>query len=294
MLSPALFTKGFNRDVFEKDADVSSQAGRKVLVEDNLKFQGVDTTAYAREGFVHSVESCGTVDGPGIRFVVFLSGCPLRCCYCHNPDTRKRSSGEPLTSKQLLKRLEPYREFLSQAGGGVTISGGEPMCQQAFVLEVIRGCHAMGLSVAIDTAGSVGRATIAELVQEADLFLLDIKCMDPMRYRAMTGGKLESTLEFALMLNEFRRPVWIRYVFVPGHTGQREDVLALCNFLKPLTNVERVEMLPFHNLGSYKWKELGLSYPLEGVEEPSESQCKQVEEYFSEGGIELGFAAKGC
>lgn len=178
-------------------------------------------------GLVHSVESCGTVDGPGIRFVLFLSGCSLRCRYCHNPDTSYVRRGRLRSAGDVLREIARYRDFLQAAGGGVTLSGGDPLFQPDFTGAVLKGCRKLGLHTCLDTSGHLGVNAGEEMLADTDLVLLDIKAWNPERYRSLTGGELRPTLEFAERLASLRKPVWLRYVLVPGVTDNLEEIEGL-------------------------------------------------------------------
>lgn len=241
--------------------------------------------APAVTGLVHSAESCGTVDGPGIRFVLFLSGCSLRCRYCHNPDASYVRRGRNRTAADVLEEIERYRDFLKAAGGGVTLSGGDPLFQPAFSKAVLKGCKALGLHTCLDTAGHLGTNADDALLEHTDLVLLDIKAWNPDRYRDLTGGELRPTLEFAERLAILRKPVWLRYVLVPGLTDNMEDIAGLARYARGLGNVERVDVLPFHQMGRFKWDELKLDYVLRNVPEPLAELIEEARQCFREAGF---------
>lgn len=231
-------------------------------------------------GRIHSLESCGTVDGPGLRFVVFTQGCPLRCLYCHNPDCRNYHDGREVTVEEIMAEIRKYRSFLRN--GGVTISGGEPLMQPTFVAEVLRQCQAMGLHTALDTSGYVVLEAAKPVVAHADLVLLDIKSYDPNLYQQVTSVSLEPTLTFARYLADIHKPTWIRFVLVPGLTDPESNVTGLANFVATLPNVERVEVLPFHKMGEYKWEQLGLPYALHDTQPPTPEQIAAVKQIFAD------------
>ncbi|MGE4351435.1 MAG: pyruvate formate-lyase-activating protein [Bdellovibrionales bacterium] len=239
------------------------------------------------EGYIHSVETAGTVDGPGMRFVVFVSGCPMRCLYCHNPDTRNMRDGKLTTAEDLIKEILQYADFARRTGGGVTISGGEPLFQQKFVTAILKGCKEHGLHTAVDTSGYLGKMVKPELLDVTDLFLLDIKSFDPATHEKVTSKKLQPTLEFARLLAEKGKPMWVRCVIVPGLTDDLEVLTRLADFLKELGNVERVEILPFHKMGETKWKALGLPYTLSDVQPPSPDLIKQIHKIFQAQGLSV-------
>jgi len=232
------------------------------------------------EGFVHSVETGGTVDGPGIRFVVFLSGCPLRCLYCHNPDTRNKSFGKRTKASDLIKEINSYSDFFKNTGGGVTVSGGEPLIQQDFVTEIFKGCKKNGIHTALDTSGWNVKPVSKELLDVTDLVLLDIKSFDPKTYERITKQKLEPTLRFAKQLSDIKKPTWIRCVLVPDLSDNLDHYEKLADHLVTLGNIEMVEILPFHKMGENKWKDLSFKYELSKTEPPSKELVKIVQNIF--------------
>ena len=236
-------------------------------------------------GAVHSWDLSSNVDGPGTRFVAFLAGCPLRCLYCHNPDTWSLATGTPTTADELLARIERYRRFIEVAGGGVTLSGGEPLLQPDFVEAVLHGCRHRGLHTALDTCGVTGDRTPDRLLDLVDLVLLDIKSWGAGRYRELTGGELEPTLRFARRLGERGQRTWLRYVVVPGHTDLDEVADGVAGFAASLGCVERVDVLPFLRLGLDKYEALGLPYPLGGVASPDEATLARIRGRFERHGL---------
>jgi pyruvate formate lyase activating enzyme len=218
---------------------------------------------------IHSIESCGTVDGPGIRFVVFTQGCPLRCQYCHNPDTWKMQDGKETSIDYLVEEALKYKSYMKFSGGGVTVTGGEPLLQVDFVKELFERLKDEGIHRAIDTSGYIFNDKVKEVLDLTDLVLLDIKHFDPTLYKNLTGVELAPTLNFLDYLGEKNIKVWIRYVLVPGLTDQLEHIEALAKHLSQFTNIERIELLPFHKMGEYKWKEMNLEYKLANVNEPT-------------------------
>lgn len=228
-------------------------------------------------GAVHSFDLSTGVDGPGTRFVAFLAGCPLRCQYCHSPDTWYRRSGTPTTVEQLMAEVDRYRRFITVAGGGVTLSGGEPLQQPEFTSAVLRRCKAAGLHTALDTSGFLGDRATDDLLDHTDLVLLDIKSWDRATYRRVTRtGTVEPTLRFARRLAERAMPLWIRYVLVPGLTDDPANVDGVARFAASLGTVHRVEVLPYHRLGAHKYAELGIRYPLVGTEPPTPALLDRV------------------
>ncbi|MCL2563053.1 MAG: pyruvate formate-lyase-activating protein [Oscillospiraceae bacterium] len=225
-------------------------------------------------GYIHSVETAGMVDGPGIRYVVFFSGCNLRCKYCHNPDTWKMKDGHPTTVDDLLRDIKKYRSYLHFSGGGVTITGGEPFVQRDFLIALLKACKSEGFHTALDTSGYTTLDAARAALAYTDLLLLDIKSINPVVYKDLTSVHLEPTLEVLHLAREMGIPVWIRFVLVPGLTDDEQDLRDLAAFLQGFPNVEKVEVLPFHKLGEYKWTELGLTYELADVEPPTRERVE--------------------
>lgn len=228
-------------------------------------------------GKIHSIETFGTVDGPGIRFVIFMQGCTLKCKYCHNRDTWKSNSGTPITVDELVKEILNYKSYMDNSGGGVTVSGGEPLLQVEFVTELFKNLKDIGIHTALDTAGSIPISNnIKELLKYTDLVILDIKHIDKQKSINLTGFSNKNNLEFAKYLSNINLPVWIRQVLVPGYTDNKFDLQSLKSFIDTLNNVEKVEILPYHNLGKFKWEELGDTYELENVSPPSQEDIEKA------------------
>ncbi|WP_405910982.1 pyruvate formate-lyase-activating protein [Streptomyces sp. NBC_00828] len=236
-------------------------------------------------GRIHSWDVSTGVDGPGTRFVLFTSGCPLRCLYCQNPDTWHMRDGRSATVDEVMAEIEKYRTFIRAAGGGVTISGGEPLLQSGFTGEILRRCKAAGLHTALDTSGFLGARATDELLADTDLVLLDIKSFDIARYRKLTGGELAPTLTFATRLDRLGVPVWIRYVLVPGWTDDESAVDGLAAFLAGLGNVVHVDVLPFHKMGAGKYVALGIPFPLRETPTPDPALVTRVCEQFRAHGL---------
>ena len=231
---------------------------------------------------VHSTESFGSVDGPGVRFIVFLQGCPLRCQFCHNPDTWKMTEENGAvwrSADELLNQALRYRTYWKNSGG-ITVSGGEPLLQIDFMLEFFKKAKEKGIHTVIDTAGGPFTreepffSKFKQLMKVTDLVLLDIKHIDEKAHKELTGHTNQNILEFAKYLSDIQKPVWIRHVLVPTINTDEVYLKRLHQFVTQLKNVERVEVLPYHTLGAYKWKELGLEYPLEGIPTPSNQQLQ--------------------
>ena len=230
-------------------------------------------------GFLHSFTTGSTVDGPGVRIVAWTSGCHWRCLYCHNPDTWNMSNGIPVTLAKATEELGKYRNGLKIMSGGFTLSGGEPLMQDRFAVKLLSAAHAMGIHTAVETNGSLGaRLTDAEL-EKIDLVLLGIKTWGAERHRRLTGMEVDPVLDFARRLANRRKPVWVRFVLVPGLTDDVQDIAQIARFTASLGNVERVEVLPFHQMGQFKWKALNLDYTLKDVLPPAidalERACAQ-------------------
>lgn len=230
---------------------------------------------------IHSIESFGTVDGPGIRFVTFMQGCPLRCQFCHNPDTWNPQGPcrYEMTPAELRDEAMRYYNYIRK--GGVTLSGGEPLLQAGFVAEYFRLCHEEGLHTALDTGGYIHTPHALEALRHTDLVLLDIKTMNPELYPKLTGVPQDNNLRFLDTLQERGIPTWIRHVVVPGLTDNDEWLQRLGEHIAKYDVVEKIEILPYHTLGAYKYKELGLPYPLEGVPPLSAGRAKEIRQMMS-------------
>ncbi|MGN0806185.1 MAG: pyruvate formate-lyase-activating protein [Candidatus Coproplasma sp.] len=230
-------------------------------------------------GRIHSFESFGTVDGPGIRFVVFMQGCPMRCKYCHNPDTWSLGGGTEYTAEQVAKNALRYKNYFAN-GGGVTVSGGEPLLQAEFVKELFTILKSNGVHTALDTSGALfsqeDKGRFDDLLKVTDLVLLDIKHIDPKEHKELTGRTNGNILAFARYLSDIGKPMWIRHVLVPGITDNDEYLNGLSAFIKSLKTVEKVEVLPYHTMGAVKYEKLGIAYPLIGVEPPSADRVKNA------------------
>jgi pyruvate formate lyase activating enzyme len=236
-------------------------------------------------GSVHSWDLSTGVDGPGTRFVVFTSGCPLRCLYCQNPETWRMRDGRRTSVDELLAEITRYRRFIEVAGGGFTVSGGEPLLQPDFVAELLHRVKGLGLHTALDTSGYLGTRATDALLADTDLVLLDIKSWDPTRYRRLTTVDITPTLAFARRLSAMGKPMWIRYVLVPGLTDAPDDIDGLASFVSALGTVERLEVLPFHKLGAAKYVNLGLPFPLAHTPAPAPALVRQVRDRFAAHGI---------
>jgi pyruvate formate lyase activating enzyme len=236
-------------------------------------------------GFLHSFTTGATVDGPGVRVVAWTSGCMWRCQYCHNPDTWTMTNGLPVSIARATDELRKYRHGLKVMAGGFTLSGGEPLMQHRFAVKLFAAARQMGIHTALDTNGFYGHHLSDAELELIDLVLLDLKTWDPLRHRTLTGADNAPTLEFARRLAARRRPVWLRYVLVPGLTDDRQDISETAKFTAGLGNVERVDVLPFHQMGRFKWGKLGLPYALEHTEPPAAQLVAEVVGLFRAQGL---------
>jgi len=236
-------------------------------------------------GFLHSFTSGSTVDGPGVRVVAWTSGCQFRCLYCHNPDTWNMTNGTPITLGRATEELRKYRHGLQVMSGGFTLSGGEPLMQDRFAVKLLASAHKMGIHTALDTNGSLGDRLSDSELENVDLVLLDIKGWSPERHFKLTGAQIGPVLDFARRLSARKKPVWVRFVLVPGLTDDAEDISYIAKFTASLGNVERVDVLPFHQMGRFKWKELKLSYPLDHVQPPTRQRVELACEQFRAEGL---------
>jgi len=230
-----------------------------------------------RWGFLHSEETGSAVDGPGMRVVFWTTGCEFRCTYCHNPDTWKMKNGQLVCADDILDELKKYKDYLRFSGGGLTISGGEPLVQAPFVMNIIRGAREMGVHTCLDTNGYLGERLSDDDLAQIDLFLLDIKSWDPETHLKVTAKQVEPVLNFARRLAARGRPMWLRFVLVPGHTDAQANIEGVAAFAASLGNVERVDVLPFHQLGRFKWEQMGMKYELVDTPTPtpeSTEACK--------------------
>ena len=234
-------------------------------------------------GHIHSTESFGAADGPGVRFIVFMQGCHMRCRYCHNPDTWKMDGGDEVTADEILKRALRFKPYWGK-DGGITISGGEPLLQIDFVIELFKKAKELGINTCIDTAGNPFTkeepffSKFEELMKYTDLLLLDLKEINPTRHKDLTGFDNSNIIEMAKYLSEINKPVWIRHVLVPEHSDFDEDLDALGDFIDTLSNVDRVEILPYHTLGKFNWENLGIPYTLESISPPSAERIENAKQ----------------
>lgn len=231
-------------------------------------------------GNIHSIETMGLVDGPGVRVVVFLQGCSLRCKYCHNPDTWAFNCGKEYTPKELIKKISRFRTYFQKNGGGVTFSGGEPLKQPEFLLESLKLCKKAGINTCIDTAG-YGFGEYDEILKYTDLVLFDVKHFTREGYKNITQMEIDNSLVFLEAMKKNNTKMWIRHVVVPGITDGEEHIKAFKEFIKDIPNVEKVELLPYHLLGQNKYEGLGIKYPLEGIPAMDKKVCEEYKRYLT-------------
>ncbi|MGE3310255.1 MAG: pyruvate formate-lyase-activating protein [Limisphaerales bacterium] len=264
------------------------QEGSRHDLRHDLSPDAPETEGYSDKegafGYVHSYETGSRLDGPGVRIALFLSGCPLRCQYCHNPDTWHLKHGTRVSADRVIARLGHFAPALRALRGGLTLSGGEVLVQVAFALRILRASKSMGLHTAIETSGFLGTRATDEFLEQLDLVILDIKSGDPETYRRATQRDLDPTLRFAERLAEIGKPAWVRFTLVPGLTDDPANVEKVGRFVAPLGNVEWVEVLPFHQLGAFKWKALGQEYPLDRTPPASPELVARVIGQFRDAG----------
>jgi len=236
-------------------------------------------------GFLHSFTTGSAVDGPGIRLVAWTAGCQFRCLYCHNPDTWNMMNGMAVPLERAVAELNKYQHGLKIMAGGFTLSGGEPLMQDRFAVRLLTAAKGMGIHTALDTNGFLGERLTNEELEQIDLVLLDIKAWDPERHKQLVGKDVGPTLDFARRLAQQRRPIWLRYVLVPDLTDDQADINQLAVFAGGLGNVERVDVLPFHQMGRYKWEKLGINYALSDTKPPTPEVVKRVCEQFRSVGL---------
>ena len=237
-------------------------------------------------GFLHSYTTGSTVDGPGVRFVAWTAGCMWRCLYCHNPDTWTMSNGTPVTVERATEELLKYRRGLKTMGGGFTLSGGEALMQDRFAVKLFTAARGAGIHTALDTNGYYGERLSDADLEQVELVLLDVKGWDPERHRRLTGMEIGPTLEFARRLAARKKPIWLRFVLVPGLTDNEDDVAKIARFAAGLGVVERVDVLPFHQMGRFKWKQLGLEYQLDDVKPATPEAAERACAVFRGAGLE--------
>jgi pyruvate formate lyase activating enzyme len=265
---------------------VASQYDLRVSLGERVGESGIRAALEKGDpGFVHSFTTGSTVDGPGVRVVGWLSGCQFRCVYCHNPDTWKITNGMPVTLSRAVEVIKQYRHGLATMKGGLTLSGGEPLFQHRFVLNVFSAVKKVGIHTALDTNGFLGDRLSDEDLELVDLVLLDIKAFSPDLHLRLTGQPNQPVHDFARRLADRRKPVWIRFVLVPGWTDDLAEVDRIATFAASLNNIERVDVLPFHQLGRFKWEKLGMDYSLRDTQPPSRAVTEEVVARFRAKGL---------
>ena len=261
---------------FELRVGLSRNVSQSVIKE------AIDSGDY---GFLHSFTTGSTVDGPGVRVVAWTAGCMWRCQFCHNPDTWNINNGMPVSLARAEEELRKYRHGLKIMGGGLTVSGGEPLMQARFVIRLFAAAQQMGVHTALNTNGFLGDRLSDDDLKRVDLVIMDTKAWDPERHRVVTGRDVTPTLEFARRLAALKKPLWTRFVLVPGLTDDFHDIEQIAKFTASLGNVQRVDVLPFHQMGRFKWKELGMDYTLEKTEPPSRELVMRAVELFRANGL---------
>ncbi len=239
------------------------------------------------KGRVHSIETFGTVDGPGIRFILFMQGCPLRCKYCHNRDTWDPKSGKEYTTDEIIAEASKYKSYMDASGGGITASGGEATLQPEFLTELFAKAKKNNIHTCLDTSGFVNIDVVDPILDNTDLVLLDLKHMIDEESKSLTGVGVEKSLNLAKHLDERNIPVWIRHVLVPGVTDSKENLEALGEFVSTLNNVERLELLPYHSMGVHKWENMGLDYELKNVEDATSDDVAKASEIVEKFGVKV-------
>lgn len=240
-----------------------------------------------KTGRIHSIESFGTLDGPGIRAVIFMQGCPLRCKYCHNPDTWDVNGGTEISADEIIKKLNNFKTYYEFSGGGVTLSGGEPLMQPDFCREILKQCKEHGIHTAVDTSGFCNEYALKAVIPYTDLFILDIKHIDPFKHRFITGKDNKKVFKTLNFLNEHNKTLWIRHIIVPGLTDDIVCLNKMAGFLSSYSSIEQIELLPYHNMGVHKWKKLGLKYALENTIPPPKHVIEKFKSVFSSRGLKI-------
>ncbi len=236
------------------------------------------------KGRIHSIETFGTLDGPGIRFILFMQGCALKCQYCHNPDSWNPHAGSEMSVDEVLLEIEPFLPYYIESGGGVTVTGGEPTLQAPFIAKLFQECKSRwNLHTALDSSGFCDPQYVNELMDVTDLILLDIKQMNKDKHRALTSQSNERILHFAKWLSNHGKQMWLRHVLVPGLTDAYEDLMQLGEFMGTLNGIQKFEILPYHRMGVYKWQELGKDYPLVGIPTPTEKEINRAYKLIEQG-----------
>lgn len=234
------------------------------------------------KGYIHSIETMGLVDGPGIRIVIFMQGCPLRCLFCHNPDTWKKDENYLTTSKEIVDTVRKYRGYIEE-NGGITLSGGEPLYQSEFTLDILKMCKKCGIHTCIDTSGvGYDKKFLEDILKYTDLIILDIKAIDENNYKKMTGKSMEEFNYFLTQAQKLQKKLWLRQVIVPTINDNVEYIKRLKKYISKIQNVEKVELLPYHTMGVDKYKKLNLKYRLDNIEAMNKEKCRELEKILKE------------
>jgi pyruvate formate lyase activating enzyme len=275
-----------NKSLAATELEAKNPFELRVSLGHNLPESDVRTALATGEiGFLHSFTTGSAVDGPGVRVVAWTTGCQFRCLYCHNPDTWTLTNGIPVTLSKATDELRKYRDGLKIMAGGFTLSGGEPLMQDRFAVKLFTSAKRMEIHTALDTNGALGDRLSDEELQQIDLVMLDIKNWNPEAHLKLTGAELAPVIAFARRLSVLNRPMWLRYVLVPGHSDNLDDIAQLASFCAGLGNVQRVDVLPFHQMGRFKWHELKLDYQLEETKPPSRELVQQACDRFRREGL---------
>lgn len=234
------------------------------------------------KGYIHSIETMGLVDGPGIRIVIFMQGCPLRCLFCHNPDTWKKDKNYLTTSKEIVDTVRKYRGYIEE-NGGITLSGGEPLYQSEFTLDILKMCKKAGIHTCLDTSGvGYDKKILEDILKYTDLIILDIKAIDEDNYQKITGKSMEEFNHFLTQVQKLQKKLWLRQVIVPTINDNVEYIKRLKKYISKIQNVEKVELLPYHTMGVDKYKKLNLKYRLDNIEAMNKEKCRELEKILKE------------
>lgn len=236
-------------------------------------------------GHIHSIETFGAVDGPGVRFILFLQGCPLRCLYCHNPDTWNMQDGKVVSTEEIVENVLSYKNYIKS--GGVTLSGGEPLIQHDFVLDLLKKLKEHNIHTAIDTSGAVPLTKCSDLIDNADMLLLDIKALDNELCTTITGQGNENALKILDYCEKTGKKIWVRHVMVPELTLDKTRLIKLANYLSSYTCIEKVELLPFHKMGEYKWEEINTDYKLRDTRQPENQEIENAKDIFRQRNLNI-------
>ncbi len=240
-----------------------------------------------KKGRIHSIETMGTVDGPGIRYVLFMQGCPLRCIYCHNRDSWDVNAGREVSSDEIFSEIKSFIPFMKASGGGITATGGEPLLQPEFLTDLFIKVKSVSLNTVLDTSGFADLKSVKKLIDVTDLVILSIKHVDNIKHKHISGADNIKIIEFINYLKIIKKPVWIRYVIIPGYTDSDDDINSLIKFLLHYDIIELVEILPYHTLGEFKWENMGIDYPLKGILPPQMEKMKIIKQKIADSGLPI-------